>query len=104
MKLPLLVLGLALTTASALAVQPVTSGMYPNGIQGGITAQEIPRVNSLPTAQYLRHQRQVAALNALRREAALLQQQDGGTLTPAHRAQLQAKLEAINAWQTNARN
>lgn len=34
---------------------------------------------------------------ALRREALDLQQRDGGTLTPEHRAMLQAKLDRINA-------
>ena len=111
MKLRSIILGLgfALTMTSAFAVQPTTTGMfppamYPNGIQGGLTAQDIPRVNSLPTAQYLRHQRQRNALYALGRDAAALQQQDGGTLTPEHRAMLQAKLDRINAVQSSASN
>jgi hypothetical protein len=104
MRLRFLVLSLALTTASALAVQPVTSAMYPTGIQGGSTAQEIPRVRDLPTAQQMRNARQQIALNALRRDAATLQQQDGGTLTNEHRAMLQARLNQINAMQSTARN
>jgi hypothetical protein len=100
----LLGLGLGLTTASALAMQPATSAMYPNGIQGGSTARDIPRIRDLPTAQQMRNTRQQIALNALRREAAALQQQDGGTLTNEHRAMLQARLYQINAMQSSARN
>ena len=36
-------------------------------------------------------------LNALRDEGLALQQADGGTLTPAHRAQLQDKLDGLRA-------
>lgn len=51
----------------------------------------------LPRRADLACSRLVAELRALRAEALALQQGDGGTLTPEHRALIQTRLDA--AWQ-----
>ncbi|HSC19936.1 MAG TPA: hypothetical protein VLC74_13600 [Rhizomicrobium sp.] len=72
-----------LMSAPALALAPsATSG--PSGLTRPVTT---------PSHQLRRHE----AILAVREEGLKLQATDGGTLSDAHRAYLQAKLDAVRA-------
>ncbi|MDE2501154.1 MAG: hypothetical protein KGL56_13285 [Alphaproteobacteria bacterium] len=87
---------------AALVMTPVAVLAYPNApsIQGGIQAMgldTIPRTDLSNLRQVVDRQHK---LYELRQEGLKLQAEDGGTLTPQHRAYLQAKLDAIQAHST----
>ena len=87
MKKAVLLLALLATGASPAAAQ---SGGYAAPVNQ-------PPEPVLPRRADLACSRLVAELRALRAEALAQQQRDGGTLTPEHRALIQARLDA--AWQ-----
>ena len=78
----------------ALAAQPAAAQMYGGG---GYTQSRDYNTNPRSmTPEQRRAAEKQQKLAALQKEAKKLQKQDGGTLTPEHRAYLEGKLAEIN--------
>ncbi|MBU6298849.1 MAG: hypothetical protein KGJ79_04735 [Alphaproteobacteria bacterium] len=87
--------------ALILAPDAAVATPFAPSIEGGMQARGLDTIPRGDLATYKPGLERVHALLELRKEGLRLQAEDGGTLTPQHRAYLQAKLDAIQKRGTN---
>lgn len=90
-----------LIAAAVLAAPVATAQITPSApVIAPLTGSSTPATRGTigtPTAHQIAYQQLVGRLKTLRKQGLALQEEDGGTLTPEHRALIQRRLDAIQA-------